>query len=161
MTDGLILGSVFSPKNTTFIGTWNVRTLNQTGRLAQLLREFDNYRLDILGISEVRWIGSGRMTSENKTVLFSGHEAKHERGVGFILNKRAVSALDGWKPISDRIITARFVTRHTRITVIQVYAPTENADDDTKSEFYGLLQGTLDETPEEISKLFSGTSTLS
>ncbi|PIO75392.1 hypothetical protein TELCIR_02576 [Teladorsagia circumcincta] len=65
VTDAPILNSVFSPKNKTYIGTWNVRTLNRAGNLAQLLREFDNYRLDILGISEVRWKGNGRINSDN------------------------------------------------------------------------------------------------
>ncbi|PIO73507.1 hypothetical protein TELCIR_04520 [Teladorsagia circumcincta] len=89
VTDAPILNSVFSPKNKTYIGTWNVRTLNRTGNLAQLLREFDNYRLCILGISEVRWKGNGRINSDNKTILFSGREDNNEGGVGFVLNKKA------------------------------------------------------------------------
>ncbi|VDO64783.1 unnamed protein product [Heligmosomoides polygyrus] len=51
VTGDLILDSVSSPKNITRIGTWNIRTLHQTARLAQLLQEFDIYGLDILGIS--------------------------------------------------------------------------------------------------------------
>uniref|UniRef100_A0A7I5E8S3 Reverse transcriptase domain-containing protein n=1 Tax=Haemonchus contortus TaxID=6289 RepID=A0A7I5E8S3_HAECO len=157
MTDNLpIRNAVFSPKNQTFVATWNVRTLNQTGNLAQLLREFDEYRLDILGISEVRWLGTGRMTSGNKTVLHSGHENRHERGVGFVLSGRAAKALEGWNPVSDRIISARFVTRHTRITIIQTYAPTEDSNDDTKNDFYELLQDTIDNAPRRDLKIVLG-----
>ena len=32
----------------------------QTGRMPQLVKEFDNYNLDILGVSEVRWTGTGK-----------------------------------------------------------------------------------------------------
>jgi hypothetical protein len=39
----------------TRIGSWNVRTLFQKGKLAQLDREMDRYKLDILGVREVRW----------------------------------------------------------------------------------------------------------
>ncbi|KAG7501680.1 hypothetical protein JOB18_004705 [Solea senegalensis] len=42
--------------------------------MAQLLREFDEYQLNILGISEMRWTGSGKLCSDGKTVLCSGHE---------------------------------------------------------------------------------------
>ncbi|EYC25024.1 hypothetical protein Y032_0012g1651 [Ancylostoma ceylanicum] len=84
----LILDPIFSPRNITRIGTWNVLTLNQTGRLAQLLWKFDNYRSpipDILGLSEVPWTRSGRFTSDNKTILFSGNDGvygRHEKEVG-------------------------------------------------------------------------------
>ncbi|PIO74689.1 7 transmembrane receptor [Teladorsagia circumcincta] len=124
VTDAPILNLFFSPKNKTYVGH-NVRTLNRTGSLAQLLHGFDNYRLDILGISEVCWKGNGRRNSDNETILFSGHEDKHEEGVGFVLNRKAANALNGWKPIKEKIIIARFATRHTRITIMQLYAPTK------------------------------------
>jgi hypothetical protein len=41
------------------IGQYNVRTSYQKGRLAQLNTEMKKYRLEILGVSKVRWNGSG------------------------------------------------------------------------------------------------------
>ena len=41
------------------VACWNVRSLYQTGKLAQVVREFDNYNLYIIGISEARWTGTG------------------------------------------------------------------------------------------------------
>ena len=35
------------PNKKSRIGTWNVRTLYQTGKLSQVVKEFDNYRLDL------------------------------------------------------------------------------------------------------------------
>ncbi|KAI8498288.1 hypothetical protein Bbelb_242320 [Branchiostoma belcheri] len=112
--------------------------------MAQLLKEFDEYQLNILGISEMRWTGSGKLCNEGKTVLFSGHEDQHRRGVGLILDKEASRALTGWKPVSDRIITARFQSRHGRTTIVQVYAPTDDAEESIKDQFYELLQDTFD-----------------
>ena len=37
------------PKRRTSVASWNVRTLYQTSKLAQVVKEFDNYKLDILG----------------------------------------------------------------------------------------------------------------
>lgn len=137
-------GSIFDAKELTKIGTWNVRTLYQCGRLAQLLREMERYRMDILGISEMRWTGSGRLVSDRKTIIYSGHDVEHERGVGIVMSARAAEALVGWKPASDRIITARFQTRLSKITVIQAYAPIEDADEAEKDAFYDQLQDALD-----------------
>ncbi|RCN49463.1 endonuclease/exonuclease/phosphatase family protein [Ancylostoma caninum] len=154
LCDGLLdSGSDFLTKNITRIATWNVHTLNQNGRLAQLLQEFNNYRLDILGLSKVRWTGSGCFSSANKTILFSGCEGRHERGVGFVLNKRAAKTLVGRKPVDGRIIRARFSTKHIRITVMQVYAPTDNLKEDLKN---GLLQDTIDEAPRQDLKIVLG-----
>ena len=43
------------------IGYWNVRTLLQTGKISQLLREMVNHKLDILGVSKVRWTGADKI----------------------------------------------------------------------------------------------------
>lgn len=37
------------PNKTTRVACLNVRTLYQTSKLAQVVKEFDNYNLDILG----------------------------------------------------------------------------------------------------------------
>jgi len=50
---------LLTAKSPTKIGTWNVRTLYSTGKLAQVLNEMKHYKLDILGISEMRWTDSG------------------------------------------------------------------------------------------------------
>ena len=41
------------------IGTWNVQTLYQTGKLELLKHEMTRYKWDILGISEIHWTGQG------------------------------------------------------------------------------------------------------
>uniref|UniRef100_A0A2C9LC51 Endonuclease/exonuclease/phosphatase domain-containing protein n=1 Tax=Biomphalaria glabrata TaxID=6526 RepID=A0A2C9LC51_BIOGL len=142
-----IHGKPFNARKPTLIGTWNVRTLNQCGKLAQLLREFDSYRLDILGICEMRWTSSGQIINDGKTIIYSGHDKEHIGGVGIIMSKIAASALIAWKPVSDRIITARLQTKQIKVTTIQAYAPTEDAEDTIKDHFYNQLQTTLDETP--------------
>ena len=63
------------PNQKSRVGTWNVRTLYQTGKLSQVVNEFDNYRLDLLGLSETRWTGSDKKTLQSgHTFIFSGRE---------------------------------------------------------------------------------------
>ncbi|KAE9547476.1 hypothetical protein FO519_009312 [Halicephalobus sp. NKZ332] len=123
---------------------------------AQLLHEFDNYHLDILGISEMRWTGNGKITSDGKTILYSEHENLHTRRVGLILNKEASQALIGWKPVSERIITARLQARYLKTTIVQAYSPTEEAENAEKDVFYDLLQNTLNEIPSYDLIIFTG-----
>ena len=37
------------------IGTWNVRTLHQAGKLDNCTQEMTSHKMDILGLAEVRW----------------------------------------------------------------------------------------------------------
>ena len=49
----VLTAEALRPKTITRVGFWNVRTLYQTGKLAQLRSEFDAYNLDLVGISEM------------------------------------------------------------------------------------------------------------
>ena len=141
---------IFNAKCITKIGTWNVRTLYQCGKMAQVLREMQAYRLEVLGVSELRFTGQGQFSSNGITVLYFGHEDQHTHGthgVGIFRSKGTASALIGWKPVSHRIVTARLQTQQAKVTVVQVCAPKEAEEDSVKDEFYTQLQDTLDEIP--------------
>ena len=65
---------LFSAKYTTRIGTWNVRTLYQSGKCAQAAKEMDRYKIDLLGLSEVRWNTSGiTCINTGHTIIYSGN----------------------------------------------------------------------------------------
>jgi len=49
--------SLLGPKDKLCIGAWNVRTMYETSKTAQVTNEMQNYNLDILGISECRCLG--------------------------------------------------------------------------------------------------------
>ena len=119
--------------------------------MAQTIREFANYGLDVLGLTEVRWTGSGKIMHGETTFLYSGANESHERGVGIMLNNEASKALIGWNPVNDRIITARLHRKHSRTTVVTVYAPTEDSD-----EFYQHCQDVLNDIPRSDIVIFLG-----
>src|SRR6218665_4052132 len=129
------------------VGTWNVRTLREAGKLQLLQEEMKRYRCDILGIAEMRWTKAGEM--EGGKILWSGDESRHEAGVGFLLGNRARNALMGYKPVSDRILAARFRAQPYNITVIQVYAPTAASTEEDLEDFYNNLTETVEEVPKQ------------
>ena len=66
-----------------------MRTMNADGKTEQIVDEMNNYGIDILGISESRWTGIGKVSLERgETVLYSGVETRHEFGVGIIISKK-------------------------------------------------------------------------
>ena len=142
--------TILSTRATTKIGTWNVRTMYESGKTAQVANEMQAYNLDILGISEARWIGSGHMQLESGVrLLYSGHEeegAPHTEGVAIMLSKKAQRSFIGWQPHGPRIMEASFKTNHKRINlnVINCYAPTNESDDTNKEQFYSRLQTIID-----------------
>jgi len=146
---------ILTAKSITRIGTWNVRTADATGKLAQIINEMKQYKLTILGISEMRWPGSGKLTSDGVTIVYSGG-VQHEKGVGIVMCEEAARAMISWEPISDRIIMVRMRTRFGYTSLIQVYAPTNNASDEDKDEFYERLQNTMELLPRHDLKIVMG-----
>jgi hypothetical protein len=52
-------------KNLLSLGTWNIRTLNELGKIENVTREVDRMKISVLGLSEVRWIGTGSKVLED------------------------------------------------------------------------------------------------
>ena len=143
--DGKTMGKDYRLRDEVRIGTWNVRTLMQTASLELLTREMDRSKVQLLGLSEVRWKGKGHFTTDDgHTVYFSGNEKGGQRGVAFVANQHVAKRVLGYNPINDRLISLRLQAKPINITIFQVYAPTTSATDDVMDEFYNQLQDTLD-----------------
>ena len=141
---------LLTPRTTTKIATWNIRTMYESGRTVQVAQEMRNYNIALLGLCETRWLQAGQMRlSSGEMVLFSGHTedgAHHTEGVALMLAPEAQRSLIGWEPVNSRIITAQFATKKDsiKLNIIQCYAPTNDAEEDKKDEFYDQLQAVLD-----------------
>ncbi|XP_072036823.1 uncharacterized protein [Amphiura filiformis] len=131
------------------IGTWNVRTLHQPGNLELLIHQLENYKWEIMGISETHWIESGDFTQDGYQILSAGSGSTHRAGVALILNKNAQRSLLGYNPISERLITARLRTQIGTATIMQVYAPTTSYPDEDIEDFYDQLQLEINKTPSQ------------
>ena len=141
-------------KDILTIGTWNVRTLWETGKLSLLMNELKRFRYDIIGVSETRWTGKGETATGD--FIWSGEEKIHANGVGFLLSRKAKNALIGYNPVSSRVITARFNGTPFKITAIHVYAPTSTSSDEEIEAFYNCIENTLAKVPKKDLILMSG-----
>ena len=105
--------------------------------------------VNILGINELKWTGMGEFNSHDYYVYYCGQESLRRNGVAIIVNKRVQNAVFGCNLKNDRMISVRFQGKPFNITVIQVYAPTNNAEEAEVERFYEDLQDLLELTPQK------------
>ena len=85
--------------------------------------------VDILGISELKWTGIGEFNSDDHFIYYCGQESLRRNGVAIIVNKGVQNAVLGCNLKNDRMISVHFQGKPFNNTVIQVYAPTSNAEE--------------------------------
>ena len=130
------------------IGNWNVRSVNQ-GKLDVIKQEMARVNINILGISEQRWTGMGEFNSDDHYIYSCGQESLRRNGVAIMVNKKVWNAVLGCNLKNDRMISVRFQGKPFNIMVIQVYAPTNNAEEAEVERFYEDLQDLLELTPKK------------
>ena len=130
------------------IGTWNGRSMNQ-GKLEVVKQEMTRVNIDILGISELRWTGMGGFNSDDHYLYYCGQESLRGNGLAITVNKRVRNAVLGCNLKNDRMILVRFQGKPFNVTVIQVSAPTSNAEEAELEQFYEDLQDLLELTPKK------------
>ena len=110
------------------IGTWNVRPMKQ-GKLEVVKQEMARVNINILGISKLKWTGMGEFNSDDHYIYYGGQESLRRNGLAIMVNKRIRNAVLGCSLTNDRMISVCFQGKPFSITVIQVYAPTSNAEE--------------------------------
>ena len=112
--------------------------MNQ-GKLEVVKQEMARVDVDILGISELKWTGMGEFNSDDHYIYYCGQVSLRRNGVAIIVNKRVRNAVLKYNLKNDRMISVHFQGKPVNITVIQVYAPTSNAEEAEVEWFYGDL----------------------
>ena len=120
--------------------------MNQ-GKLEVIKQEMSRVNVDILGITKLKWTGMGEFNSDDHYIYYCGQESLRRNGVDIIVNKGVQNAVHGCNVRNDRMISIRFQGKPFSITVIQVYAPTSNAEED--EQFCEDIQDLLELTPKK------------
>ena len=122
--------------------------MNQ-GKLVVVKQEMTRVNIDILEISKLRWTGMGEFNSDDHYIYYCGQESLRRNGIAIIVNIRVRNAVLGCSLKNDRMISVHFQGKPFNITVIQVYAPTSNAEEAEVEQFYEDLQALLELTPKK------------
>ena len=113
--------------------------MNQ-GKLEVVKQETARVNVDILGISKLKWTAMGEFNSDDHYMYYCGLESLRRNGVAIMVNKRVQNAVLGCNLKNNRMISVHFQGKPFNITVIQVYAPTSNAEEAEDEWFYKDLK---------------------
>src|SRR6476619_5257254 len=88
------------------VGTWNVQTMNATGKLDNVKEEMRRNRLSIMGVSEVRWRDGGDFVRDGYRVMYAGG-ATCQRGVAFIAEAKVAERVTEISRFRYRIMVVK------------------------------------------------------
>ena len=106
--------------------------------------EMARVNIDILEISELKWIGMGELNSVDHYIYYCGQESLRRNRVDLIVNKTVLIAVLACNLKNDRMISVHVQGKAFSITVIRVYASTSNAEEAETEWFFEALQDLLE-----------------
>ena len=80
-------------------------------------------KIDLLGISELKWTVMGKFNSDDHYIYYYGQESLRRNGVAIIVNKRVRNAVLGCNLKNDRMISVHFQGKPFNIIVIPQSMP--------------------------------------
>ena len=144
------------PKTRTRISTFNVRSNLNDQRLSMLAGAAHVTRSSIIGLTETKKIGVGEKVihppfdaAKSCFLYWSGHKDDKQKctGVALVLTREAKDSMQSIEFISDRLLKARFVTRHLRLTLFVAYAPRSSHNATVQDAFWSQLSEEISRAP--------------
>jgi hypothetical protein len=73
-------------------GVWHFKSIYRAGSLRAVAEEISKYKLDLVGVQEVRWEGGGTEPAGEYIFFYGKGNQNHELGTVFFVHKRIISA---------------------------------------------------------------------
>ncbi|CAH8468484.1 unnamed protein product [Heterobilharzia americana] len=157
---------LLSMKEKVNVGTWNVRTMFEAIKTAQIANGMRRYHIEVIGICECRWNGSGlSKMSTGESIIYSDIVTQTTTtstlsfGVAIMISPRASKGLFhamGTNLLQDHDRKIQLKRKEGHNHTMLRCAPTNNAEQEEKEEFYKQFQSTLDKTPVGDIKILMG-----
>ncbi|GBP23084.1 Craniofacial development protein 2 [Eumeta japonica] len=102
-----------------------------------------------MGISEVRRLGNKIEEYDNFILCYIG-QTPGKHGAGFIINKSLKSNIESFTGLSERVATLNINIGDNKISIIQIYAPTDTASDYEIDTFYKTIETAIESAHKHI-----------
>ena len=120
---------------------FNCRGIGCEERLYELEKSFEKVKWDVIGLSEVRKMGEKLIKRKNNNYLYFFGETIGYRGTGFYINRRIIDIIIKIEGVTERISLMKVeLSRKVKILIVQVYAPTMDANEEEIEKFYSKLR---------------------
>lgn len=104
--------------------------------------------MDIVAIQETRWPLAGKINTKDYIIYYSGStDGRYYGGVGFAIRKTWASAVITFNSFNERMCNIRIKGRFRNMSLVSIYAPTEDADEEDKDIFYDSLEELTTQLP--------------
>lgn len=140
----------------TRIGTWNVRTMAQAGKIQTAIKEMERLNLKVLGVSEMRWPGASYCDIGDHRIYYSGVPSKYEHGVGIIIHKSVAQNVSNFVPVNERLMLVQVKANPANINILQVYAPTSDYSETEIDNFYAQVSKVVNNIPKKEIQIILG-----
>jgi len=130
--------------------------LYRASLLTAAARELARYKLDLLGVQEVRWDTGGTVRAENYNFFYGKRNKYHQLGIGFFVHHRKVSSVKRAEFVSHLLSYSVWGCRWCNIIVLNVPATFAEKSGDSKDSFYEELEQVFDHCPKYHTKILLG-----
>ena len=159
-----VIGGKLPYKQKTFIGTLNINTLIQAGKLHNLTQEIDRQKILLLALQETRLTNEDTTDYGNYRIFKSKTQCKTGRntpifGMAFLVQKSILNSVKEVTPISNRLMTIRIQAAKKHYTIINAHAPTNgdnNKDPKNVEKFWDRLENTMSKIHPDDVKILLG-----
>ena len=125
--------------------------------MQELVEQIVQSNIDIVALQEIRWSGNGIIKRKDFTLFYSGsNNQKGQAGTGFIITKKLENNIIDFNHLNERMCKLRLRSKYNNITLISIYAPTEEKPIDTKEQFYKDLEALIEKVPKSDTLVILG-----
>ena len=118
------------------------------GRMNEIANEMQKFGINVLALQEIRWVGQGRIDKKNFTMFYSGPKTRTGLGgTGFMIDSLTRKSFIYFEPINERMCKIRLRSNFRNISLISVYAPTNESNEEEKRRFYNQLSRECEKIP--------------